>query len=64
MQVPQGLTDAISLQLAAQERAVPHGARRTAGSARSRGKGELIPMELFLFVTSFGGAQGNLLLSC
>lgn len=28
------------------------------------GKGELIPMELFLFVTSFGGAQGNLLLSC
>lgn len=66
MWVSQGLTDAISLQLAARERAAPRRARRVAGGRVSTelGKGELIAMELFIFVTGFSGAQGNLLLSC
>lgn len=58
--------DAISLQLAARERAVPRRARRMTGGRVSTepGEGELIAMELFKFVIGFGGAQGNLLLSC
>lgn len=34
------------------------------GVSREPGKGQLIAMECFVLVISFGGAQGNLLLSC
>lgn len=51
--------DEISPQLAAWDEVDGGG-----GVSREPGKGQLIAMECFVFVISFGGAQGNLLLSC